>query len=134
MPLDEKFMAPDKVARVSHRKLEAQKKRKLEKIRKKLNLPEHITDDDIEGAQSKIADAMIQHVEDVEQDFENVEGNIQEKLANAAASGQDGDIKAAMGLAKNYHQKSTHHAHKQLTSKNQAAGEKLFAHKRKKAA
>ncbi|MBT4936999.1 hypothetical protein HON22_03690, partial [Candidatus Peregrinibacteria bacterium] len=51
-------------------------------------------------------DVVHDNVKEVESEVTPVEGNIAEKLITAAESGSDGDISAAIGAAKNYHQSS----------------------------
>jgi len=136
MKLEEKLTQGDRIKKLSDKQIEAKKKKRADKLREKLGLPDTLSDEKILSAESKIADALTDHVEEVEGDMVQVEGNVAENLIQAAES-HDGDakssgstksskqIKAALDLADRYHKRSSHRAHTQLKKKNEDFGKAL---------
>jgi len=124
--LDEKLGARiDKIKPLTHEEIEKQMKDKAKKLKEKLGLPEDVTDSEVLALESHIVDTLKSHIDEVEGEMIPVEGNIAEKLVNAAEKDDDHDIQAALALASTYHAKSTQHVKEQLSKKRMVFGKNL---------
>lgn len=116
----------DRVNKLSHAEKKEQKKNRAKNLREKYKLSPDISEDQILAKEYAINDTVHENVKEVESEVTPVEGNIAETLITAAESGSDGDIAAALGSAKNYHQTSGKPIRQRLHTKRDAKLAALF--------
>ena len=115
---DEKLKGQvDQVKPLSKEQADKIKKEKAADMRKKYEISEKISDEDILASEGKIIEGLTQNIEATEQELSTVEGNVAEKLVKAAESDNDHDITAALGTAQVYHSKSNSYAKHTLKKK-----------------
>lgn len=109
--------ANDNRPQLSNKEVEKRRKDRAQRLREKFGIESRLSDDQLLGQENKITQAQEQAVQDTENQFIQEEGNVAEKLLQAADQGGDGDIATALNMAQQYHQTSSQRAKQVLSQK-----------------